>query len=59
VKKPHRNKENILQLVKPGEFFSLNYPNDFHIQFIERAAQADGWIFKKRCIVINWNDNHI
>ena len=52
-KKTHRNKENILQLVKLGEFFSLNYPNDFHIQFIEQAAQVDGWIFKKRCIVIN------
>lgn len=44
---------HILQLVKPGEFCSLNYPNDFHIQFIEQAAQVDGWIFKKRCIVIN------
>lgn len=64
-KKPFWNKQkkpetsHILQLVKSREFFSLNYPNDFHIQFIEQAAQVDGWIFKKRCIVINWNDNHI
>lgn len=54
-----RNRESILQLVKMGEFFPWNYPNDFHIQFIEQAAQVDGWIFKKICIVIIWNDNHI
>lgn len=50
--KKKNTETNILQLVKLGEFFPLNYPNDFHIQFIEQAAQVDGWIFKKRCIMI-------